>query len=95
MFGENVYAIELDVSSGKSVSASLSEVLKVFKTSPSIVVNAAGIARDNFIFHMTEEEFDDVIQVNLKVRKQSTSIPHTIQVNSRNINFYYIFLINS
>lgn len=68
-----MHAIELDVSSGKSVSASLSEILKVFKTPPSIVVNAAGISRDNFIFNMSEEEFDDVIQVNLKVRQQNIS----------------------
>lgn len=68
LLGENVYAIHVDVSTSKSVSASLAEILKVFKAPPSILVNAAGISRDNFIFNMSEEEFDDVIQINLKVR---------------------------
>lgn len=68
LLGENVYAIQLDVATNSSVSASLEEILKVFNAPPSILVNAAGISRDNFIFNMSEEEFDDVIQVNLKVR---------------------------
>lgn len=70
LLGDNVYAIEVDVSSSKSVKTCLSEALKVFKIPPSILVNAAGISRDNFIFNMSEEEFDDVIRVNLKVRSQ-------------------------
>lgn len=68
LLGDNVYAIEMDVSSSKSVSASLAEILKEFKAPPSILVNAAGIAKDNFIVNMSEEEFDAVINVNLKVR---------------------------
>lgn len=65
--GENVYAIRMDVSSNESVLASLKEILSVFKAPPSIVVNNAGIARDNFIFSMSEQDLDDVIEVNLKV----------------------------
>ena len=34
---------------------------------PSVVVNAAGIVRENFLLKMTEEQFDEVIRVNLKV----------------------------
>ncbi|XP_055004148.1 estradiol 17-beta-dehydrogenase 8 isoform X2 [Boleophthalmus pectinirostris] len=33
---------------------------------PSVCVNAAGITQDNFLLSLEEEEFDKVIQVNLK-----------------------------
>ena len=33
----------------------------------SVVVNAAGITRDKSLLKMTEEAYDDVIRVNLKV----------------------------
>lgn len=33
---------------------------------PSILVNSAGITRDNWLLKMTESEFDDVYKVNLK-----------------------------
>lgn len=65
--GENVYAIQVDVASSQSVADSLTEILTVFKTPPSILVNAAGIVGKHIIFELTEEEFDIVIDVNLKV----------------------------
>ena len=34
---------------------------------PSVCVNAAGITRDEFLLKMEDEDFDKVIQVNLKV----------------------------
>lgn len=34
---------------------------------PTIVVNAAGITRDNFILKLDEQSFDDVIRTNIKV----------------------------
>lgn len=34
---------------------------------PSVCVNAAGITQDDFLLNMEEEQFDRVIQVNLKV----------------------------
>ena len=33
---------------------------------PNIIVNAAGILRDSLLLKMREEDFDDVIRVNLK-----------------------------
>lgn len=68
LFGDNVYAIQIDVASSKSVAAGLTEILEKFDAPPSILVNAAGISKDHSIFKMTEEEFDSVIDVNLKVR---------------------------
>ena len=34
---------------------------------PKAVVNAAGIIRENWLLNMTEAEFDEVLNVNLKV----------------------------
>lgn len=34
---------------------------------PSVCVTAAGITQDDFLLNMKEEEFDRVVQVNLKV----------------------------
>lgn len=60
----------MDVSSSESVSSGLKRILDEFKSPPTIIVNAAGITKDNLIFNMTEEDFIDVINVNLKVKKQ-------------------------
>lgn len=61
------HAFQMDVSSSESVSIALSEILARYPKPPSVVVNAAGITKDNFLLKMTESEFDDVINVNLKV----------------------------
>lgn len=34
---------------------------------PSVCVNAAGITQDEFLLKMEEDDFDKVIEVNLKV----------------------------
>ena len=40
---------------------------KRYSRPPCVVVNCAGITRDALFVKMTEEEFDDVIAINLKV----------------------------
>lgn len=60
-------SLELDVVSKTNIKNTLNEVLNVFKKPPSIVVNSAGITRDNFLLKLSEEDFDEVINVNLKV----------------------------
>lgn len=42
------------------------DVTKQFSKPPTIIVNSAGIARDNFLLKLSESNFDDVINVNLK-----------------------------
>lgn len=59
-------AFEMDVSSSASVSKVLDATLEKYKRPPMIVVNSAGITRDNFMLKMPEEDFDAVINVNLK-----------------------------
>lgn len=70
--GDNQF-IELEVSSKQSIQSGLQSILSKFNAPPSIVVNAAGILRDNFILKLDEDQFDDVIRVNLKVLKWNLS----------------------
>jgi 3-oxoacyl-[acyl-carrier protein] reductase len=58
-------AVKADVSIASEVENLVNEVLNTFG-SIDILVNNAGITRDNLILRMTEEEFDDVINTNLK-----------------------------
>lgn len=59
-------ALELNVGSSDSVNNALQKVLDHYKQPPSVVVNCAGITRDNFLLKMSEADFDEVINVNLK-----------------------------
>lgn len=56
----------MDVSSPDSISRALAEILSKFNRPPSVVVNSAGITKDNFLLKMSENDFDAVIDVNLK-----------------------------
>lgn len=64
------YPFKADVSSSADVeklfyrASEMSQDL--FQQPPSILVNCAGITRDGWISNLTEGEFDDVINVNLK-----------------------------
>lgn len=58
-------AVKADASKGEEVENLVSEVLNKFG-SIDILVNNAGITRDNLIIRMTEQEFDEVININLK-----------------------------
>ncbi|MEK7222864.1 MAG: 3-oxoacyl-ACP reductase FabG [Pseudomonadota bacterium] len=57
--------IVLDVNSTESIAAALSELEKSGAT-PTILVNNAGITRDNLLLRMTEEEWDAILDTNLK-----------------------------
>ncbi len=57
--------IVLDVNSTDSIAAALSEMEKSGAT-PTILVNNAGITRDNLLLRMTEDEWDAVLDTNLK-----------------------------
>jgi 3-oxoacyl-[acyl-carrier protein] reductase len=57
--------IVLDVNSNESIAEALSELGKSGAT-PTILVNNAGITRDNLLLRMTEEEWDTILDTNLK-----------------------------
>jgi 3-oxoacyl-[acyl-carrier protein] reductase len=55
----------LDVNSAESIAAALSEIEKS-SGAPTILVNNAGITRDNLLLRMSEEEWDAILDTNLK-----------------------------
>ena len=55
----------LDVNSAESIAAVLSEIEKS-GGAPTILVNNAGITRDNLLLLMSEEEWDVILNTNLK-----------------------------
>lgn len=61
--------LKVDVESSESIKGALKKVLEVFERPPSIIVNSAGITRDNFLLKLSEKDFDEVVNVNLKVNK--------------------------
>ncbi|MCC3357505.1 3-oxoacyl-[acyl-carrier-protein] reductase [Bacillus sp. REN16] len=63
--GQEAIAIRANVSDSDSVANMVKEVISNFG-SLDILVNNAGITRDNLLMRMKEEEWDDVININLK-----------------------------
>lgn len=63
--GQKVTFYKVDVSSTKDVDAAIKQVLEDFQ-GVDILVNNAGITRDNLFLRMSEEEWDQVIDTNLK-----------------------------
>ena len=65
--GSGHFAVECDVSSPQSVESCYAAALAQLSRPPTLLTNAAGITMDCFIKKMTPEQFDKVLQVNLKV----------------------------
>jgi 3-oxoacyl-[acyl-carrier protein] reductase len=63
--GRRSCAIQANVGSAAEVDAMVQQVLDQFGQL-DILVNNAGITRDNLIMRMKEQDFDDVITINLK-----------------------------
>ena len=55
----------LDVTNGESVNNLISEISDSIGP-PTILVNNAGITRDQLLMRMSEEDWDDVLETNLK-----------------------------
>ena len=62
---EDAMIYQADVSDFEAVKIMVSDIKEQFGRI-DILVNNAGITRDNLILRMSEEEFDDVIGINLK-----------------------------
>ena len=62
--GDAGRGIVLNVADGDSVAAAL-EDLQAHEGNPTILVNNAGITRDNLLMRMKQEEWDEVIATNL------------------------------
>lgn len=63
--GHKAIAVECDVSSAEQVEALVNTTVDVFG-SVHILVNNAGITKDNYIIKMSEDEWDAVINIDLK-----------------------------
>lgn len=63
--GVNAIKVQADVANEDDVKRMVKEVIQTFG-SLDILVNNAGITKDNLLMRMKVEEFDDVIQTNLK-----------------------------
>lgn len=63
--GGEAEAIQCDVSQFEPCKSFIQEVVDKYKR-VDILVNNAGITRDNLLMKMSEEDFDKVIEVNLK-----------------------------
>ncbi len=64
-FGTEAIAVKADVSIASESEALIKKTVSHFG-SIDILVNNAGITRDNLIMRMSEEDFDQVMNVNLK-----------------------------
>jgi 3-oxoacyl-[acyl-carrier protein] reductase len=63
--GGKAVAVGADVSSAEDVAGAVEKVASVLG-GPSVLVNNAGITRDNLLFKMTEDDWDSVINVHLR-----------------------------
>lgn len=63
--GQESIAIQANVANGDEVKAMMKEVVQTFG-SIDVLVNNAGITRDNLLMRMKEHEWDDVVDTNLK-----------------------------
>ncbi|MGW8247364.1 MAG: 3-oxoacyl-ACP reductase FabG [Acidiferrobacterales bacterium] len=61
----NGIGLELNVTDSESIDATIKTITEQFGA-PSILVNNAGITRDNLLMRMKDEEWDDIMQTNLK-----------------------------
>ncbi|XP_004074105.1 estradiol 17-beta-dehydrogenase 8 [Oryzias latipes] len=64
--GQVHMATVVDVSLKDSVKKLVTNIQTRYFQPPSVCVNTAGITQDEFLLNMEEEQFDRVIQVNLK-----------------------------
>lgn len=69
VLGDCHKSYQLDVSDVDSVNNVLKQVFADYSAPPTVVVNAAGITRDNFMLKMSVQDFESVFNVNVKVRK--------------------------
>lgn len=64
---ENIHGegMQLDVTQGDSVNGVIKRIEDTYAP-PTILINNAGITRDNIFLRMKEDEWDDIIDTNLK-----------------------------
>ncbi|KOX79360.1 Estradiol 17-beta-dehydrogenase 8 [Melipona quadrifasciata] len=59
-------ALNVEVSNEQSIQQAFKSAINKYLTPPTIIVNSAGITRDQFILKLSNEDFAKVLDVNLK-----------------------------
>jgi len=81
--GREAIALEVDVTDPQKVEAAINKILDKFKRL-DILVNNAGITKDNLLLRMSEEDWEAVINVNLKGTFNCTKAASKVMVKQRN-----------
>lgn len=55
----------VDVSSAESINQLMEQIKQEYGASPDVLVNNAGITRDNLLMRMKDDEWDSILQTNL------------------------------
>ena len=63
--GANNKGFVVDVSNGESIEALLKALKEEYGKTPEVLVNNAGITRDNLLMRMKDDEWESVLQTNL------------------------------
>ncbi|MFK2824964.1 3-oxoacyl-[acyl-carrier-protein] reductase [Bacillus sp. B190/17] len=86
--GRKAFAVQCNVSDSESVAEMVKQTIEAFGKI-DILVNNAGITRDNLLMRMKEQEWEDVIDTNLKgvfLCTKAVTRPMMKQRNGRIIN---------
>jgi len=78
------------VSDVESVTKVLKQVFTDYSAPPTVVVNAAGITRDNFMLKMSVQDFESVFNVNVKVIEKFGGIKKSTLKSDYNILYIYL-----
>ena len=63
--GDNGVGLKLNVADAASVEAALAKLPDLAEEAPTVIVNNAGITRDNLMLRMSESEWSEVIDTNV------------------------------
>ncbi|MFH1782923.1 MAG: 3-oxoacyl-[acyl-carrier-protein] reductase [Candidatus Omnitrophota bacterium] len=80
--GRESLALKVDVTSSKDVQDMVDKILDKFKK-VDILINNAGITKDNLMLRMNEEDWDKVIAVNLKGTFLCTKIVSKVMLKQK------------
>ncbi|XP_012253865.2 estradiol 17-beta-dehydrogenase 8 [Athalia rosae] len=80
--GSDHLSLAVDVVSPNSINEAFVSVLQHYPKPPTLVVNSAGITRDNYFLKLSETDYDQVLDVNLKGTFLVTQIAVKAMINA-------------
>lgn len=90
-------AVELDVSKKDSVYSMFDQIRKNYGETElaTLVVNCAGMTKDNWLIEMSEDDFDRVIDVNLKGTFYTTKMACKLMIDQKKTDLGSIVNVGS